>query len=294
MSGGIIGTQAPSQWVFTQWLQTSAGRYLRAWESAQFADAVADVFGYHALQLGLPAMPTLEANRMPHRWLAEDHWPPQAWAHEQSDDARHPLVGAPCRDLDMRCALVTDFAALPFSEASIDLLTLPHTLELCHDPHATLAEAHRVLVPEGKLVLSCLNPISLWGFKQARVRLYRKLGGRARFLPEAGEWMSHRRIRDWLRLLNFEVESVRFGCHWPSRRREPCADGSGGLDATFRRIWPSVGSAYLLVATKRVRGMRLIGPAWRPTPVAGNTAVPVARHIVPRVAREPVCTEELG
>ena len=32
--------------------------------------AVTDAFGYHALQLGLPEVEALRANRMPHRWVA--------------------------------------------------------------------------------------------------------------------------------------------------------------------------------------------------------------------------------
>jgi hypothetical protein len=32
---------------------------------------VADVFGYHALQLGLPELDTLRTNRMPHKCLAQ-------------------------------------------------------------------------------------------------------------------------------------------------------------------------------------------------------------------------------
>ena len=53
------------------WLQTPPGEYLLAWERFQFDQAVSDIFGYHALQLGLPQLDTLKNNRMPHRWLAE-------------------------------------------------------------------------------------------------------------------------------------------------------------------------------------------------------------------------------
>jgi hypothetical protein len=31
--------------------------------------AVPDIFGFHAIQLGLPALDALRTNRMPHRWL---------------------------------------------------------------------------------------------------------------------------------------------------------------------------------------------------------------------------------
>ena len=70
MSGQIISLH--------EWFETPPGRYLLAWERARFDRAVADIFGYHALQLGLPELDALAANRMPHRWLATGE--PGGWA----------------------------------------------------------------------------------------------------------------------------------------------------------------------------------------------------------------------
>ena len=184
MSGQIIGLQ--------EWFETPPGRYLLAWEQARFDQAVADVFGYHALQLGLSEVDGLATNRMPHRWLAM------------------PQSGS-----SPRTAVVTDFAALPFFANTLDLVVLPHTLELSPDPHATLREVERVLVPEGRVVICGLNPASLWGMRQWRARLYGRLGFGEPFLPDAGDFIGYRRMRDWLRLLSFEVESGRFGCYIP-------------------------------------------------------------------------------
>jgi hypothetical protein len=69
MSDQIIGLH--------EWFQTPAGQTLLDWERAQVDHAVADIFGYHALQLGLPEMDGLQANRMPHQWLGLDR--PTAW-----------------------------------------------------------------------------------------------------------------------------------------------------------------------------------------------------------------------
>src|SRR6476620_2809815 len=52
------------------WLKTPPGRYLLAWEQERIDKAVVDLFGYHALQMGMPALDGLRANRMPHRWRA--------------------------------------------------------------------------------------------------------------------------------------------------------------------------------------------------------------------------------
>jgi hypothetical protein len=58
-------------------VSTPAGQVALAWERARLDDALADVFGYHALQLGLAELDALAANRMPHRWLADvaPPWP---------------------------------------------------------------------------------------------------------------------------------------------------------------------------------------------------------------------------
>jgi hypothetical protein len=67
MSDQIIGMH--------RWFESPPGRYLLAWEQARIDEAVADMFGYHSLQVGMPLLDGLRANRMPHRWRALDAWP---------------------------------------------------------------------------------------------------------------------------------------------------------------------------------------------------------------------------
>jgi SAM-dependent methyltransferase len=252
MSEQIIGMR--------QWFETPPGRYLLAWERAEFDRAVADMFGFHALQLGLPELDTLRANRMPHRWVA----------------LREPVAA----DVNaVRPALYSDFAALPFEENSLDLVVLPHSLELNTDPHATLREVARVLVPEGKVVICCLNPASLWGLRQRRAHLYRRLGFGELFLPDAGDFIGYWRLRDWLRLLSFEVESGSFGCYRPAFQTEKWLERYDWVDAVGERWWPIFGAVYFLVAVKRVRGMKLIGPPWKKAKKRATAPVAIAnRH----------------
>ncbi len=237
-----------------EWFETPPGRYLLDWERMQFEEAVADVFGYHALQLGLPELDALQANRMPHRWLA----------------CEKPGECSP------RAAMVNDFCALPFPEASLDLVVLPHTLELNAEPHATLREVERVLVPEGRVVICGLNPASLWGLRQRRAHLYRRLGFGQLFLPAEGEFIGYWRMRDWLRLLGFEVESGRFGCYKPSVGTAKWQGRLDWMDRAGPRWWPIFGAVYFIVAVKRVRGMKLLGPAWKTSAKLANAPVSIA------------------
>src|SRR5262249_13106669 len=146
--------------------------------------------------------------------------------------------GAAAVPLPARAVLVTDFSALPFPPNSLDLVVLPHALELNADPHATLREVERVLMPEGRVVISCLSTTSLWAMRQRRAHLYRRLGlNNQLFLPDAGEFIGYRRLRDWLRLLSFEVETGRFGCYRPAVESEDWLNRYEWLDKLGDRWW---------------------------------------------------------
>ena len=252
MSGQIIDLH--------DWFQTPAGHYLLEWERTQVDAAVADIFGYHALQLGVPQLDGLRANRMPHQWLVTDH---------TSGDLN---TSGP------RTAFLADFAALPFPASSIDLVVLPHSLEFSADPHTTLREVERVLVPEGKVVICGLNPISLWGLRQQRAHLYRKFANAELFLPDRGEYIGYWRLRDWLRLLGLEVESGNFGCYRPAVDSDKWLQRFAWMDRAGARWWPILGASYFLVAVKRVRGMRLLGAQWKTAPVTVGKPVAVANR----------------
>lgn len=252
MSDQIIGLQ--------DWFGTPPGRYLRDWEQRQFELAVADIFGYHALQLGQPALDALQANRMPHRWLAMPGPLPPASAGQR------PL------------ALLTDFAALPFPAASLDLVVLPHALDSHPDPHATLREVARVLVPEGRVVICGFNPASLWGLRQRRDQLRRRWGWGETFLPELPQQIGYRRLRDWLHLLDFEIEDGHFGCYRPAVRTEKWLHRLDGMDRLGARWWPIFGAVYFLVAVKRVHGVRLLGASWKTATSRARATVPMANR----------------
>jgi SAM-dependent methyltransferase len=245
-----------------QWLSTPPGRYMLDWEEERLDAAVADIFGFHALQLGLPELDALRANRMPHRWLACNGADPAC------------IEG---RGLPRAVALHCDFEALPFPSQSLDLVVLPHALELAHDAHQTLREVERVLVPEGRVVVLGFNPTSLWGMRQRLGRMRQGLGGRKPlFLPRTGEFIGYWRLRDWLRLLSFEIEGGRFGCYRPPLVSLRWLDRFAWMESTGDRWWPVLGAVYFLVAIKRVRGMRLVGLArkerTKPTPAPAVVA----------------------
>lgn len=229
---------------------------MREWEQARLDILTADIFGFNAVQIGLPQVDALRANRMQHRWV--------------SDMRMHDAGG--CNRLARSLSLVHDYCDLPFATQSIDLVVLPHVLEFAAEPHQILREVERVLIPEGQVIIFGFNPVSLWGIRQ---KLGRITG--AHFLPVNGEFISLRRMKDWLKLLSMETNRGHFGCYLP-----PCASKNAFsryafLEKIGDRWWPFLGGVYIVQAIKRVRGMTLIGPVRTKTktqvlnvPVAGK------------------------
>ncbi len=229
--------QAASAW--ETWLATPPGQYVMRWERERLDEAVVDMFGYFAVQLGFLELDALAANRMPHRIRAS---------------LRGRLPDAGVRpDL-----LVGSFGELPLDSQSVDLVVLPHQLEFCEDPHQVLREADRVLRPEGRLVITGFNPISLWGLRESAI--FRPF---APFLPPAGQFISLPRQRDWMKLLSFEIDSGHYGCYVPPCRTQKWLDRMRFMERAGDRWWPICGAIYMVSAVKRVRGMRLVGPAWK-------------------------------
>lgn len=197
-----------------------------------FDAAVADLFGFNAVQLGFPGMDFLQQCRIPF--------------HVQTSSSSG--------------ALKCEFGHLPFATHSVDLMLLPHILEFAENPHQILRDAERALVPEGHIVISGFNPVSLWGARH----LFCSRSG----YPWGGRFISLGRIKDWLALLGLEVVSGRMACYAPPMKSEKWLSHLGWMDSAGDRWWPMMGGVYFLVAKKRVAGMRLIRPQWNGRSVA--------------------------
>jgi len=252
MDGAAVDT-------LSAFLRSPPGRYALAWEEQHLNACVADIFGYHALQLGMPEIDALRENRMPLRFCASDRLLDARLHH---GDGEHDKV-----------AVINRYEELPFASASIDLVVMPHILEFAHEPHQVLREVDRVLVPEGQVVISGFNPGSLWGLRQGLARV-----GMSAYLPRNGQFIALPRLKDWLKLLSFEVNRGRFGCYAPWARSERWLARWRFMEKAGDRWWPVLGSVYLLTAVKRVRGMRLIGPAWKRKEERSRSLVPVANR----------------
>jgi SAM-dependent methyltransferase len=243
------------------WLQTPAGAYVRAWEQACLDELTANIFGYNAVQIGLPQIDALAANRMPNKWQA-------ATRASTADQLAMTVAGKQIAVERHRDLL----AELPFASQSLDLVVLPHVLEFAAEPHQVLREVERVLIPEGQVIICGFNPASLWGARQGMGRI-----ARSPFLPVAGEFISMPRMKDWLKLLNLGVSRSHFGCYAPPCRTAKWLDRFAFMEHSGQRWWPYLGAVYMVHAIKRVKGMTIIGPAWRKSAGAAK-AVPATNR----------------
>lgn len=209
------------------WLEGTLGQYLLAREQAIYDVAVSNVFGFHAVQIGLPEVECLKNSRMPNKFTA-------------GEDSG-----------SVRC----ESEYLPFAEASIDLLCLPHALEFSENPHQTLREASRVLVPEGYVILTGFNPYSAWGL--------RKLFANKKNYPWSGQFFPLNRIKDWLALLGLEFVEAQFSCYELPINNQKWLQRLSLMDKVGPKWWPMLGGQYIIVAKKRVVSITLLKPKWK-------------------------------
>jgi SAM-dependent methyltransferase len=242
------------------WFSSPLGRYLLQREQAYYDQVVADIFGFNAMQLGLPGHDLLRASRIPYRFRA---------------------------GLDAGVKVGALAEQLPIASQTIDLLLLPHVLEFSAEAHQVLREAERVLMPEGQIIVSGYNPISLWGLRRSWP--YSHVA-----YPWHGHFISLLRLKDWLALLGFEVVGGRMCCYEPPLQNESWLRKFRFLEAAGDRWWALAGGVYFIQAKKRVAGMRLILPRWNEprtarkglAPVAQKTQSPTQCAIIAEGARE--------
>lgn len=239
---------APDLAQLRSWYTTPLGRALEREELAAIRDALGTLFGFHLLLVAPPWQESpLDASRISHR-----------------------MIMAPDRSLAP--GFVGDPEHLPVGADTLDLLILPHTLEVASNPHEVLREADRCLVPEGQVLILGFNPLGLWG-------MWRLLYGWRGQAPWAGRFIGPTRVRDWLALLGFDILGCRPLFYRPPSQALANLRHLHFLDRLAHRGWPIPAAGYQLLARKRVVGMTPVRPRWRPrrSLLAGGLAEPSPR-----------------
>lgn len=189
------------------------------------------IFGYHLLKLG-PLSCQVDTSNSP---------------------ISHQINAC---SVSANASVVADIDDLPFIQHAVDAVLLAHSLEFTTDPHHVLREAHRVLIPGGYLVLTGFNPFSLAGINKI-------LHFRKQQYPWCGRFFTTARVKDWLQLLGFEIcDEQRF--LFSSLSTYPGLAEQALVQRFCERYCETMGSAYVLVARKRVQPLTPIKPRWSP------------------------------
>ena len=209
------------------WFKSPLGQYLLRLEYGYINPIVMDTFGFYAIQMGNFDIDFLDHSRIPNKF---------------SLNSNH-------------ADLMASNEALPFDEASVDLIIAPHILEQMAEPYELLKEIHRVLMPEGRLIISGFNPMSLWGIKRL-LSFDIDYPWNTKFIPLS-------KIKEWLPIIGLEMVEGKMGCYVPPIQQSAWLKKLHTMEKLGDRWWPMLGGFYFLVIQKRVHGMTPIRPLWK-------------------------------
>jgi SAM-dependent methyltransferase len=161
-----------------------------------------------------------------------------------------------------------DFHELPVLTGSVDLVLLPHTLEFIDNPRQLLAEACRIIKPEGLIVISGFNPYGSWGLKHKTQKSWK------------ANLIRPRKVISWLGLADFEVEKLESILYTPPITKPGLFEKLQFLEKIGRYCFPKLGGVYILVARAKVIPLTPIRLKWKqqlssirvPTTISGHTA----------------------
>jgi len=158
--------------------------------------------------------------------------------------------------IDSKANIVGELDDLPLLEHSIDVCLLSHALEFSLDPHHVIREANRVIIPNGYLVITGFNPLSLVGLNRA-------IPYRRKQIPWNEHFFSPMRVKDWLHLMGFEIISDERLLH-SSLSGKMSDHGIANYWRKFASSYlTSLGSVYIIIAKKRVLPLTPIKPKWQ-------------------------------
>lgn len=122
-----------------QWYQSPTGVQVCHSLDEYLKPIMPSFFGYHCLQIG----PGVEPDCINHTII------------------NHKIYQTPTLVSDS--SIVSSEFTLPYPDGSIDLIVVPHMLEITQHTDVFLRELHRVLIDQGRIIIIGFNPLSLCG-----------------------------------------------------------------------------------------------------------------------------------
>lgn len=251
------------------WLNAGDGVALQKTADQLQAELLQDAHGLYQLVIGCNLTPASDqpAACVKHRFF-------------MPSGARQQAAGELCAGSD----------ALPFPEASLDVVVLSFELELAAKPKAVLAEVGRVLVPHGLVLITGLNPLSLLGA--------RRICSPAKHMLRQCNFLHPAKLMVWLRDAGFSPEQIRIGGKAVSGAPAAHAGILAGMfmqtikkTAASLGIW-APGAVYVASARKQTAGF-IFPKARRGTKIMPLTSPSFAERVSHRPSPNSSCSNEI-
>lgn len=225
---------------FNQWLtQYPLGLSILEAEEQMLSYLLKHHLGKHALLIGVPQqLRLLHATALPCHTLIS----PLLETHKEYN------------------FIESNFHELPLYTGSIDLVILPHILEFVDNPRQLLAEACRVIKPEGLIVICGFNPLSAWGI--------RKIFTRHKVAPWSGNFFHPNKIKKWLQLADFVMEQQKLILFRPPVSHTGVYQKLGFMEFLGSHFFPPLGGVYILLSRAKVIPLTPIRMQWK-QPLSG-------------------------
>lgn len=237
------------QW--NQWLNQGLGELVLQAEQVLFNGFLTGKYGKHVVLVGVPQQHSLIK-----------------------------MLDLPCHSLlsPLLCSKQSDLRViestlyeLPMLSGSVDVVVLPHTLELVDNPRQLLAEACRIIKPEGHLLLSGFNPYSLWGLRKL-------IQTKTKTLP-AFHSLQQRTLQNWLHLSDFELVKQANALYSPPMQNKRILKKLHFLEWVGNKCHLPWGAVYVLMARAKVIPLTPVRLRWKqsvagmriPTSIPGPT-----------------------
>lgn len=265
-----------SQKILSKWFNSALGEAVQVQEYQLLSKALKNLFGYFIVQLETPYQQAImNYSRVKHHVKASVYYPTSG-----ERDGSHQLY------------VQTEQDYLPFASESIDVVLLPHTLEMVDDPYFVLRQVDRMVLPEGHIVVTGFNPYGCLVLKQ-------RWFSRQKAFKES-ELVRSSKLKEWLEVLGYEVTLQEFStvtCFVQRSGESLFWRLLERLEKQMVKFGLQFGNVYCLVAKKKVESPTLVGgvwqlPSWESVTAKGGVAATPHRAQPVKTEREIIKTNE--
>lgn len=229
-----FGVQAinESQKDIDTWFSSLLGQRMLVQQKEQIDHLLADMFGYHLMQLSV-----LDNTRL----LSES-------------PTTHQFSVIPfTQDKTRKACVHAEFERLPIESNAIDVALLHHALDFSVNPHQLLRETARVIMPNGHIILVGFNPFSMMGASTPLACMLSK----SHFYHR--NHLRLARLKDWCKVLELELvysDKGYFGL--------PCDRYyTPKMETIGKNLVPFLGGFYVLVLRKSITPMTMVKTTWK-------------------------------